>query len=503
METLPPELVHMIFATTDALTPAVLSCVCSTWCAITAAHFGGTRGHVLPRVRAIHYGRRLVETRRWNVLDWMIDCTGIAEGVNNVHIMACAAAASDGDLVRLQGFRQRGFRWDRDTPKCAALYGHLHILVSIHNHARHLLDASACASAVKGRHLNIVGWLRGKGCLLNGNCYLNAAKNGDTKALQWLYDSGCWRGAKGDECERAAAGGHLKALEWLRSKGRSWDYRTLVAAAHGGHIDVLDWAYGNGCPWRANAMFTGVEGGPPDRYMTVLRWFHGKGLMDEKSLAGFHAARTGNMEVLEWARATGCSWNEHLTAQAASAGRLGVLQWLRAHGCPWDNETCNGAAYRGHLTVMMWARENGCPWNDGLYMSAAMGGHLHIMQWAHDHGCAITKTLAHNDAVCAEAAGRGDLAMLEWLCHRGFSLTAIACRLAAHEGHLHVLQWAREQGCPWNKSICASAAMEGHIEVIKWARENGCPWSSRTTGNAAEMGCVETLNWCVSNGCPT
>ena len=46
---------------------------------------------------------------------------------------------------------------------------------------------------------------------------------------------------------------------------------------------------------------------------------------------------------------------------AAGGGYLEVLQWARANGCPWDEETCTFAAKKGHNEVLQWAIENGCP----------------------------------------------------------------------------------------------------------------------------------------------
>jgi hypothetical protein len=46
---------------------------------------------------------------------------------------------------------------------------------------------------------------------------------------------------------------------------------------------------------------------------------------------------------------------------AAHGGHLEVLQWARANGCPWDETTCEAAVARGHLDVVQWAKENDCP----------------------------------------------------------------------------------------------------------------------------------------------
>jgi hypothetical protein len=39
-----------------------------------------------------------------------------------------------------------------------------------------------------------------------------------------------------------------------------------------------------------------------------------------------------------------------------------MLQWARASGCPWNEYTCMYAALGGHLEVLQWAHANGCDW---------------------------------------------------------------------------------------------------------------------------------------------
>ena len=48
-----------------------------------------------------------------------------------------------------------------------------------------------------------------------------------------------------------------------------------------------------------------------------------------------------------------------MCTEAAGGGQLEVLQWARANGCPWDNHTCRMAANGGHLNMMPWLRANG------------------------------------------------------------------------------------------------------------------------------------------------
>ena len=38
--------------------------------------------------------------------------------------------------------------------------------------------------------------------------------------------------------------------------------------------------------------------------------------------------------------------------RAAENGHLEVLKWARANGCPWNEETCRAAASSGHLEML-------------------------------------------------------------------------------------------------------------------------------------------------------
>ena len=54
--------------------------------------------------------------------------------------------------------------------------------------------------------------------------------------------------------------------------------------------------------------------------------------------------------------------DEDVMKCAARSGNLELVQWLRGEGCPWDAETCFYAVEGGHVEVLRLARENGCPW---------------------------------------------------------------------------------------------------------------------------------------------
>ena len=57
--------------------------------------------------------------------------------------------------------------------------------------------------------------------------------------------------------------------------------------------------------------------------------------------------------------------------RAARSGNLELVQWLRGEGCPWDHLTCGFAVLKGHVEVLCWARDNDCPWGASIRDLAA------------------------------------------------------------------------------------------------------------------------------------
>ena len=95
-----------------------------------------------------------------------------------------------------------------------------------------------------------------------------------------------------------------------------------------------------------------------------------------------------SLSTFVWAVANGCPWQLASTCQTlARCGHLEVMQWAREHGCSWNEQTCYGAAACGKLGVLRWAREHGCPWDEEVCTLAAEGGHLEVLQWAREHNC--------------------------------------------------------------------------------------------------------------------
>ena len=73
------------------------------------------------------------------------------------------------------------------------------------------------------------------------------ARNGNLELLEYLRVKGCpW---DEETCSGAAYGGHLECLKYAHDKGCPWDWLTCSNAAYNGHLKFLKYARENGCPW--------------------------------------------------------------------------------------------------------------------------------------------------------------------------------------------------------------------------------------------------------------
>ena len=116
-----------------------------------------------------------------------------------------------------------------------------------------------------------------------------------------------------------------------------------------------------------------------------------------------------------------------------------------------ERGTCTYAAEGGHLEVLQWARANGCPWNEDPCSEPRQAA-----TWRCCSGRARTALRGTSGlAPCRERRPPGGAAV--GASERLLRGTA-DLRLAAGGGHLEVLQWARANGCPWDERLAPSRA---------------------------------------------
>ena len=145
-------------------------------------------------------------------------------------------------------------------------------------------------------------------------------------------------------CGWAARGGHLEVLKWLRAKGCPCGTLTSCWAAQGGRLEVMKWLRAKGCPWGTWASSRAAKGG----HLVVLQWMRAQDPpCPWNSDVCYYAASKGHLEVLRWARSQGCPWDGRAPRDAAGGGHLEVLVWLIKEGCPCSKRKCRKAALKG------------------------------------------------------------------------------------------------------------------------------------------------------------
>jgi hypothetical protein len=178
----------------------------------------------------------------------------------------------------------------------------------------------------------------------------------------------------------------------------------------------------------------------------------------------------------------------------AVSGRLDVLQhMLSDQQCSKPYNLSHYAARSGNIDMLDWLRlQNWCEFDVSTCSAAAQAGKLAALQHLIDTGCDWSK---HYTA--GRAASGGSMEVIEWLRQQqGVSINANVIAMAARTGQTAMCQHLRSTGCNWNVHACSKAAEGGHLDTLRWSRENECPWDARQVCiNAARYGYTNILNY--------
>ena len=107
---------------------------------------------------------------------------------------------------------------------------------------------------------------------------------------------------------------------------------------------------------------------------------------------------------------------------AAAGGHLELLQWARANGCPWDEDTFVRAAHGGHLEVVLEAVFDINKATDDIntpgmtpLLSAAQQGHEAVVQALIEAGVDVNKANHKVETPVYIAAKKGHKAVVRAL----------------------------------------------------------------------------------------
>ena len=115
--------------------------------------------------------------------------------------------------------------------------------------------------------VELVRWALAEGCPRERAlmAYVGAER-GHVQVVQWVVEELDFNPDR-HLMSRAAIGGKLELVQWLRARGCPWDAAACAQAAEGGSFEVLQWLRAQGCPWNDN---TCAEAAPRPRRDAAL-----------------------------------------------------------------------------------------------------------------------------------------------------------------------------------------------------------------------------------------
>ena len=130
-------------------------------------------------------------------------------------------------------------------------------------------------------------------------------------------------------CAEMAWNGNVELLQFLRVKGCPWGDWTCATAARNGHLDCLKYAHENDCPWDEDTCRWAALNGD----LECLQYAHDNGCPWNKMTCSW-AAENGHLACLTYAHENGCPWDKETCYFAAKYGHLECLQYAHENGCP-------------------------------------------------------------------------------------------------------------------------------------------------------------------------
>ncbi|PJF17150.1 hypothetical protein PSACC_03043 [Paramicrosporidium saccamoebae] len=243
-----------------------------------------------------------------------------------------------------------------------------------------------------------------------------------------------------------------------------------------------------------------------------------------------HAALTGSLESLKWARSRRASFAtaDILIGTAVEAGHEAVAHWLFVTFSVVPTiYSIEVAALRGHLGVLTWVFETFqiqfLP--ESVLDSGIEGSQWHIAAWLIETAkvkpsrvsqiCILSKQgnlkqlqseyqsenqreefLYQKAANCA--ASSGQLSILEWLQRVAGTLPNNVHSICKN-GHLNVLVWLYDKNNSPLADLTSLAASHGHIDIIAWLHStfNVLP-DTYALALAAEGRHLTAIEWALS-----
>jgi hypothetical protein len=334
----------------------------------------------------------------------------------------------------------------------------------------------------------------------------------DVKLLHQIYQ--CYWGD--NAWKKTISNSHLHVLKYLCDNSpQEHDHLYLITiycyAIRMGKIDVLEWICSHHKIEQRDLIDLREACGEAAKfnYMDVLiyiRSYSKHGL--DWSAACISAAKTGNLELLEWiymhSEWTIMKFQSNILLSAIYKGQLNVLEWMLkiCNELPLKKYECHLAAKYGHLHILQWLRslDPPCPWSEATFNIATFYKHKVITDWLQS----LEFSCPFNDRTLVNAIHNGDLKLVQWLrsqtppCPFMDDFSSVVL----HHCHLDILEWlvANNAPCHWNWRCCYHALSRNDLNTLKWlgSLTPPCTWNNNLACQLAiQHGNLEMLQWLI------
>jgi len=523
MNTLPPEVLGLIFSRTDL---CITKFVCKHWKAII--EYCGFK-----RIYKQYWLSKIAQEGNFQILIWAI------ENGCPMNERVLIGAGIGGNVQMVEFLREVDCPWTDEISIVAARYGNTNLI-------RHLLklnvymDWRTYSAAAWNGYFGILRVLHRAEIPWNWRVFSAAAGSGRIDVVNWLWTQGCnynsW------VYKSPASGGDLDMVSWLHENDCPWDSEATKAAAISGAINVLEYMLDNGCPPHYELAETAARGGHVD----TIKFLERRGIDLNFNNIMISFAYAGSIAGIEWCMGKGYRVNEEISEAALDASQTNLINWMvskdllvvgeevqptaRIFGTDlemvklvWPHKQDipdfimnNAAQHRGEDIINHMQPRQTYP--DDIYQYAARSGDIEFMKKILE-----VAPYANREHVCCNATRSGSKRMLNWvfknpmfphcshilpdILHsfdfetvrkyykRGAPMNAHLGYVAASKGRMDVLKWAVEHDCPVDSYTFADAASNGYLQIMQWLHSIGCDWDEISMENAAQDQYIEVLDW--------
>lgn len=283
-----------------------------------------------------------------------------------------------------------------------------------------------------------------------------AAKTGNVKIMEYLYNNGCIQDASAHWA--IARNGKFKCLKFITSNLSKNSYRKAI---NEGLVDCFKYIQTKYPIFNENMYRLAILA----RNLEILEYLHQKNY-PYKPETLLYSVFNGYLEILEFFVENNYSFgNINVIARAAEHGQLETMKYLYEKGFELTDDICYSA--KDHFECLKYAREIGCEW--GLLLTEGIcTENFKCLKFAYEGGCPFNE-------YSYLAVYNGGLECLEFFYNNGYTKNPKICKEITYD--IQLLKYAHEHGFVWDSNTCYMACSGGNLECLQYVHEHGCYWN--------------------------